>query len=74
MATVAMEMAKMQKKKMKNTKMIIEKKESRRIIITRIAIAKQWRTSPHPIILVPRFPWQHHFEFYQHAKSFHTLW
>jgi hypothetical protein len=29
--------------------------------------------TPHPIILVPRFPWQCHFEFYQHAKSFHTL-
>jgi hypothetical protein len=23
--------------------------------------------------LVPRFPWQCHFEFYQQAKSFHTL-
>ena len=26
-------------------------------IITRITIAKLWQTSPHPIILVPRFQW-----------------
>ena len=49
-------------------------KMSGRIIrITRIAIAKQYRTPPHPIILVSRFPWKRHFEFHQHAKSFHTL-
>jgi hypothetical protein len=32
-------------------------REIERTKITRIAIAKQWRTSPHPIIMVPRFLW-----------------